>query len=171
LTVSQDCRPTHGARKGLADTALKTANSGYLTRRLVDVAQDSVIAEDDCGTMDGIEMTPLMEGGEIIEPLGDRVLGRAALDDVKDPFTGQVIIKANEEIDEELVQRIEDEGMERIKIRSVLTCRSRRGVCVMCYGRDLGRGHMVSLGVAVGVLGSPSIGAPGTHLRLRSSPT
>src|SRR5213594_3919626 len=118
LNVLQYFISTHGARKGLADTALKTADSGYLTRRLVDVAQDAIITEDDCGTMDGIEMTPLMEGGEIIEPLGDRVLGRAALDDVKDPFTGQVIIKANEEIDEELVQRIEDAGLERIKIRS-----------------------------------------------------
>ena len=168
LTVLQYFISTHGARKGLADTALKTANSGYLTRRLVDVAQDSVISEDDCGTMDGIEMTPLMEGGEIIEPLGDRVLGRAALDDVKDPFTGQVIIKANEEIDEELVQRIEDAGLERIKIRSVLTCASRRGVCVMCYGRDLGRGHMVNLGEAVGVIAAQSIGEPGTQLTMRT---
>ena len=168
LTVLHYFISTHGARKGLADTALKTANSGYLTRRLVDVAQDSVISEDDCGTMDGIEMTPLMEGGEIIEPLGDRVLGRAALDDVKDPFTGQVIIKANEEIDEELVQRIEDAGLERIKIRSVLTCASRRGVCVMCYGRDLGRGHMVNLGEAVGVIAAQSIGEPGTQLTMRT---
>src|SRR5213594_2180338 len=168
LTVLQYFISTHGARKGLADTALKTANSGYLTRRLVDVAQDSVISEDDCGTMDGIEMTPIMEGGEIIEPLGDRVLGRAALDDVKDPFTGQVIIKANEEIDEELVQRIEDAGLERIKIRSVLTCASRRGVCVMCYGRDLGRGHMVNLGEAVGVIAAQSIGEPGTQLTMRT---
>src|SRR5438093_4316757 len=168
LTVLQYFISTHGARKGLADTALKTANSGYLSRRLVDVAQDSVISEDDCGTMDGIEMTPLMEGGEIIEPLGDRVLGRAALDDVKDPFTGQMIIKANEEIDEELVQRIEDAGLERIKIRSVLTCASRRGVCVMCYGRDLGRGHMVNLGEAVGVIAAQSIGEPGTQLTMRT---
>src|SRR5213594_3752336 len=168
LTVLQYFISTHGARKGLADTALKTANSGYLTRRLVDVAQDSVISEDDCGSMDGIEMTPLMEGGEIIEPLGDRVLGRAALDDVKDPFTGQVIIKANEEIDEELVQRIEDAGLERIKIRSVLTCASRRGVCVMCYGRDLGRGHMINLGEAVGVIAAQSIGEPGTQLTMRT---
>jgi DNA-directed RNA polymerase subunit beta' len=168
LTVLQYFISTHGARKGLADTALKTANSGYLTRRLVDVAQDSVISEDDCGTMDGIEMTPLMEGGEIIEPLGDRVLGRVALDEVKDPFTGQVIIKANEEIDEELVERIEDAGLERIKIRSVLTCASRRGVCVMCYGRDLGRGHMVNLGEAVGVIAAQSIGEPGTQLTMRT---
>ena len=168
LTVLQYFISTHGARKGLADTALKTANSGYLTRRLVDVAQDSVISEEDCGTMDGIEMTPLMEGGEIIEPLGDRVLGRVALEDVKDPFTGEVIIKANEEIDEEVVQRVEDAGLERIKIRSVLTCASRRGVCVMCYGRDLGRGHMINLGEAVGVVAAQSIGEPGTQLTMRT---
>src|SRR5881296_369933 len=168
LTVLQYFISTHGARKGLADTALKTANSGYLTRRLVDVAQDVIISEEDCGTMDGIEMTPLMEGGEIIEPLGDRVLGRAALEDVKDPFTGDVIVKANQEINEELVQRIEDAGLERIKIRSVLTCASRRGVCVMCYGRDLGRGHMINLGEAVGVIAAQSIGEPGTQLTMRT---
>src|ERR687891_2660732 len=168
LTVLQYFISTHGARKGLADTALKTANSGYLTRRLVDVAQDAVIGEDDCGTMDGIEMTPLMEGGEIIEPLGDRVLGRVALEDVRDPFTGDVIVKANQEINEELVQRIEDAGLERIKIRSVLTCASRRGVCVMCYGRDLGRGHMINLGEAVGVVAAQSIGEPGTQLTMRT---
>ena len=168
LTVLQYFISTHGARKGLADTALKTANSGYLTRRLVDVAQDAVIAEEDCGTMDGIEMTPLMEGGEIIEPLGDRVLGRVALEDVKDPFTGDTIVKANQEINEELVQRIEDAGLERIKIRSVLTCASRRGVCIMCYGRDLGRGHMINLGEAVGVIAAQSIGDPGTQLTMRT---
>ena len=168
LTVLQYFISTHGARKGLADTALKTANSGYLTRRLVDVAQDSVISEDDCGTMDGIEMTPLMEGGEIIEPLGDRVLGRVALEDVKDPFSGDVIVRANEEINEELVQRIEDAGLERIKIRSVLTCQSKRGVCVMCYGRDLGRGHMVNHGEAIGVIAAQSIGEPGTQLTMRT---
>jgi DNA-directed RNA polymerase subunit beta' len=159
---------THGARKGLADTALKTANSGYLTRRLVDVAQDSVISEEDCGTLDGIEMTPLMEGGEVIEPLGDRVLGRVALDDVKDPFTGDTIVNANQEIDEELVQRVEDSGLERIKIRSVLTCQSKRGVCIMCYGRDLGRGHMVNPGEAIGVIAAQSIGEPGTQLTMRT---
>src|SRR5574339_997413 len=168
LTVLQYFISTHGARKGLADTALKTANSGYLTRRLVDVAQDAVIGEDDCGTMDGIEMTPLMEGGEIIEPLGDRVLGRVALEDIRDPFTGDVIVRANQEINEELVQRIEDAGLERIKIRSVLTCASRRGVCVMCYGRDLGRGHMINLGEAVGVIAAQSIGEPGTQLTMRT---
>ena len=168
LTVLQYFISTHGARKGLADTALKTANSGYLTRRLVDVAQDSVITEENCGTLDGIEMTPLMEGGEIIEPLGDRVLGRVALEDVKDPFTGDMIVKANQEIDEDLVQRIEEAGLERIKIRSVLTCQSRRGVCGMCYGRDLGRGHMVNLGEAIGVIAAQSIGEPGTQLTMRT---
>jgi DNA-directed RNA polymerase subunit beta' len=168
LTVLQYFISTHGARKGLADTALKTANSGYLTRRLVDVAQDSVISEDNCGTLDGIEMTPLMEGGEIIEPLGDRVLGRVALEDVKDPFTGETITKANQEIDEELVRRIEEAGLERIKIRSVLTCQSRRGVCVMCYGRDLARGHMVNHGEAIGVIAAQSIGEPGTQLTMRT---
>ncbi|HEX9663711.1 MAG TPA: DNA-directed RNA polymerase subunit beta' [Candidatus Binatia bacterium] len=168
LTVLQYFISTHGARKGLADTALKTANSGYLTRRLVDVAQDSVISEEDCGTLDGIEMTPLMEGGEVIEPLGDRVLGRVALDDVKDPFTGDTIVNANQEIDEELVQRVEDSGLERIKIRSVLTCQSKRGVCIMCYGRDLGRGHMVNPGEAIGVIAAQSIGEPGTQLTMRT---
>ncbi|MGH9195467.1 MAG: DNA-directed RNA polymerase subunit beta', partial [Acidimicrobiia bacterium] len=168
LTVLQYFISTHGARKGLADTALKTANSGYLTRRLVDVAQDSVISEDNCGTLDGIEMTPLMEGGEIIEPLGDRVLGRVALEDVKDPFTGEVIVKANEGIDEEIVRRVEEAGLERIKIRSVLTCQSRRGVCVMCYGRDLARGHMVNHGEAIGVIAAQSIGEPGTQLTMRT---
>ena len=168
LTVLQYFISTHGARKGLADTALKTANSGYLTRRLVDVAQDSVMSEPDCGTLDGIEMTPLMEGGEIIEPLGDRVLGRVALEDVKDPFTGEVIVKANEEIDEALVNRIEDAGLERIKIRSVLTCQSKRGVCILCYGRDLARGHMVNLGEAIGVIAAQSIGEPGTQLTMRT---
>ena len=168
LTVLQYFISTHGARKGLADTALKTANSGYLTRRLVDVAQDTVISEDNCGTLDGIEMTPLMEGGEIIEPLGDRVLGRVALEDVKDPFTGAAIVGANQEITEELVQRIEDAGLERIKIRSVLTCQSRRAVCVMCYGRDLARGHMVNHGEAIGVIAAQSIGEPGTQLTMRT---
>ncbi|MEK6561870.1 MAG: DNA-directed RNA polymerase subunit beta', partial [Candidatus Binatota bacterium] len=168
LTVLQYFISTHGARKGLADTALKTANSGYLTRRLVDVAQDSIISEDNCGTLDGIEMTPLMEGGEIIEPLGERVLGRVALEDVKDPFTGEVIVKSNQEIDEDLVQRIEDAGLERIKIRSVLTCQSKRGVCVMCYGRDLARGHNVTHGEAIGVIAAQSIGEPGTQLTMRT---
>ena len=168
LTVLQYFISTHGARKGLADTALKTANSGYLTRRLVDVAQDSIITEEDCGTMDGIEMTPLVEGGEVIEGLGDRVLGRVALEDIRDPFNNEVLVRANEEIDEDLVKRIEDSGLERVKIRSVLTCQSRQGVCIRCYGRDLARGHMVNLGEAIGVIAAQSIGEPGTQLTMRT---
>ncbi len=168
LTVLQYFISTHGARKGLADTALKTANSGYLTRRLVDVAQDSIITEDDCGTLDGIEMTPLVEGGEVIEGLGDRVLGRVALEDIRDPFTSEVLIRANEMIDEDKVARIEEAGLERVKIRSVLTCQSRQGVCVKCYGRDLGRGHLVNMGEAIGTMAAQSIGEPGTQLTMRT---
>ncbi|MFZ0660234.1 MAG: DNA-directed RNA polymerase subunit beta' [Candidatus Binataceae bacterium] len=168
LTVGEYFTSTHGARKGLADTALKTANSGYLTRRLVDVAQDSIITEQDCGTLDGIDMGPLVEGGEVIEGLGDRVLGRVALEDVADPFTGEVVVNANDTIDEEKVRRIEDAGIEKIKIRSVLTCQSRQGVCVSCYGRDLGRGHLVNLGEAIGTIAAQSIGEPGTQLTMRT---
>ncbi|TMB20388.1 MAG: DNA-directed RNA polymerase subunit beta' [Deltaproteobacteria bacterium] len=168
LTVLQYFISTHGARKGLADTALKTANSGYLTRRLVDVAQDSIITEEDCGTLDGIEMTPLVEGGEVIEGLGDRVLGRVALEDIRDPFSNVVIVHANEEIDEAKVSLIQEAGLERVKIRSVLTCQSRQGVCIKCYGRDLARGHMVNLGEAIGVIAAQSIGEPGTQLTMRT---
>jgi len=168
LTVLQYFISTHGARKGLADTALKTANSGYLTRRLVDVAQDSIITERDCGTLDGIEMSPLVEGGEVIEGLGDRVLGRVALEDIRDPFTGNVIVHANDEIDEARVAAIEDAGLERVKIRSVLTCQARQGVCAQCYGRDLARGHLVNLGEAIGVIAAQSIGEPGTQLTMRT---
>jgi DNA-directed RNA polymerase subunit beta' len=168
LTVLQYFISTHGARKGLADTALKTANSGYLTRRLVDVAQDSIITEEDCGTLDGIEMTPLVEGGEIIEGLGDRVLGRVALEDIRDPFTNDVLVRANDMIDEDKVAAIEDAGVEMVKIRSVLTCQSRQGVCVKCYGRDLGRGHIVNMGEAIGTMAAQSIGEPGTQLTMRT---
>ena len=168
LTVLQYFISTHGARKGLADTALKTANSGYLTRRLVDVAQDSIITEDDCGTLDGIEITPLVEGGEVIEGLGDRVLGRVALDEIRDPYNNEVLVRANEMIDEDRVARIEDAGLERVKIRSVLTCQSRQGVCVKCYGRDLGRGHQVNMGEAIGIMAAQSIGEPGTQLTMRT---
>jgi DNA-directed RNA polymerase subunit beta' len=168
LTVLQYFISTHGARKGLADTALKTANSGYLTRRLVDVAQDVVIAEEDCGTLEGIFVTPLVEGGEIIEPIGERILGRVALDDIYDPFTEEIMVKANEEIDEKFVEKIENAGLEKVKIRSVLTCRSKRGVCVRCYGRDLARGHMVNIGEAVGIIAAQSIGEPGTQLTMRT---
>ncbi len=168
LTVLQYFISTHGARKGLADTALKTANSGYLTRRLVDVAQDAIITEQDCGTLDGITVTSLTEGGEIIEPLGDRILGRTALEDVLDPLTDEVLVGYNQEIDESLVQKIENAGLEKLRIRSVLTCQSRRGICATCYGRDLARGHLVNLGEAVGVIAAQSIGEPGTQLTMRT---
>ena len=168
LTVLQYFISTHGARKGLADTALKTANSGYLTRRLVDVAQDAIITELDCGTLDGLLVSALTEGGEIIEHIGDRILGRVALDDILDPVTGEVLVPANTDIDETLVKRIEDAGLEKVKIRSVLTCQSRRGICAMCYGRDLARGHLVNMGEAVGVIAAQSIGEPGTQLTMRT---
>ena len=168
LSVLQYFISTHGARKGLADTALKTANSGYLTRRLVDVAQDSIVSEEDCGTIDGIEMTPLVEGGEIIERLGERVLGRVALDDIRDPLTQEVLVPANEEIDEDRVIRIEEAGIERVSIRSALTCATKRGLCARCYGRDLARGRLVHLGEAVGIIAAQSIGEPGTQLTMRT---
>ncbi len=168
LTVLQYFISTHGARKGLADTALKTANSGYLTRRLVDVAQDSIITEEDCGTLDGIEMTPLVEGGEVIEGLGDRVLGRVALEEIRDPFNNEVLVKANEMIDEDKVAAIENAGLESVRIRSVLTCQSRQGVCMRCYWRDLGRGHLVNMGEAIGIMAAQSIGEPGTQLTMRT---
>ncbi len=168
LSVLQYFISTHGARKGLADTALKTANSGYLTRRLVDVAQDAIIAEYDCGTMDGLYIGALVEGGEIIEPMGERILGRVALDDIHDPLTGEVLVRANEEIDENRVAKIENSGLDKVKIRSVLTCQARRGICVECYGRDLARGRKVSIGEAVGVIAAQSIGEPGTQLTMRT---
>ena len=168
LSVLQYFISTHGARKGLADTALKTANSGYLTRRLVDVAQDCIIAEYDCGTIDGIELGALVEGGEIIEKLGDRILGRVAVDDIFDPYTGEVLVGSGGEITEEKVKAIEDAGIDHVKIRSVLTCETRRGICVLCYGRDLARGHMVNIGEAVGVIAAQSIGEPGTQLTMRT---
>jgi DNA-directed RNA polymerase subunit beta' len=168
LSVLEYFVSTHGARKGLADTALKTANSGYLTRRLVDVSQDVIVHEYDCGTMDGISMTSLVEGGEIIEPLTERILGRVALEDIKNPFSGEIIIKANREIDEDAVQRIADAGIDRVKIRSVLTCECKDGVCALCYGRDLARGRIVDLGEAVGIIAAQSIGEPGTQLTMRT---
>ena len=168
LTVLEYFISTHGARKGLADTALKTANSGYLTRRLVDVAQDSIISEHDCGTIDGIDVMALMEGGEIIETAGERVLGRVALEDVKDPFTGDVIVEANQPIDEALAKKIDDSGIEKVRIRSVLSCKSKHGVCAMCYGRDLAHGHLVNIGEAVGIIAAQSIGEPGTQLTMRT---
>ncbi len=159
---------THGARKGLADTALKTANSGYLTRRLVDVAQDVIITEVDCGTVDGIQVSALVEGGEIIEPLDERLLGRVNSEDIIDPVTGEKLVPANTEITEDNLRKIVDAGIDHVKIRSVLTCQTRRGVCKMCYGRDLARGHLVDIGEAVGIIAAQSIGEPGTQLTMRT---
>ena len=169
LTVLEYFISTHGARKGLADTALKTANSGYLTRRLVDVAQDCIITEDDCGTIDGIYVSALMEGGEIIETAGERVLGRVVLEEIQDPYDNSVVlVNANQEIDEALAKKIDDAGIEKINIRSVLTCKSKHGVCAMCYGRDLSRGRLVNIGEAVGIIAAQSIGEPGTQLTMRT---
>jgi DNA-directed RNA polymerase beta' subunit len=168
LTPLQYFISTHGARKGLADTALKTANSGYLTRRLVDVAQDVIIAEVDCGTTDGITVTSLVEGGEIIQPLEERILGRITVEDIKDPFTKELIIKRNQEIDEEITKKIIDAAIDRIKIRSVLTCQAKFGVCTKCYGRDLAKGELVEIGEAVGIIAAQSIGEPGTQLTMRT---
>jgi len=167
LDVLQYFISTHGARKGLADTALKTANSGYLTRRLVDVAQDVVVSEHDCGTFDYIEIGSLVEGGEVIERLDARILGRVSFEDMKDP-DGAIIVHKNEEITEHHLKLIEEAGFEKVKIRSVLTCRARRGVCVLCYGRDLARGRLVSIGEAVGIIAAQSIGEPGTQLTMRT---
>ena len=168
LTVLQYFISTHGARKGLADTALKTANSGYLTRRLVDVSQDNIVSEFDCGTRQGMEMMPLIEGGEIIERLGDRILGRVAMEDIVDPYTGEVLVPNCSEITEDHVKIIENSGIDRVKIRSVLSCETRRGICTLCYGRDLARGQMVNIGEAVGVIAAQSIGEPGTQLTMRT---
>ncbi len=168
LTPLQYFISTHGARKGLADTALKTANSGYLTRRLVDVAQDVIIREKDCGASDGIVVTSLIEGGEIIQPLEERILGRTIAEDIKDPISKEKIAGKNSAIDEELTQKIIDAGIDRVKIRSVLTCQSMFGACAACYGRDLARGEHVELGEAVGVIAAQSIGEPGTQLTMRT---
>ncbi|MEC4671427.1 MAG: DNA-directed RNA polymerase subunit beta' [Nitrospirota bacterium] len=168
LTVLQYFISTHGARKGLADTALKTANSGYLTRRLVDISQDVIVREDDCQTTDGIEVSTLVEGGEVIQPLEERILGRLAAEDTYDPLTGEIIVKANEELDETTVKVIVEAGLDRLKIRSVLTCQARWGICVKCYGRDLARGKLVEKGEPVGVIAAQSIGEPGTQLTMRT---
>jgi DNA-directed RNA polymerase subunit beta' len=168
LDVLQYFISTHGARKGLADTALKTADSGYLTRRLVDVAQDVIISEPDCGTLKGISSTAIVEGGEEIESLRDRIVGRTALDDVIDPVEGRVIVASNDEINEDLAQEIQRSGVQRVRIRSVLTCESRRGVCIKCYGRNLATGKPVDIGEAVGVIAAQSIGEPGTQLTMRT---
>ncbi len=168
LSVLQYFISTHGARKGLADTALKTADSGYLTRRLVDVAQDVIVNEVDCGTVDGIFVTAIMEGGEILEPLRDRIVGRVSQEEIYDPMNGELLLPLGVEITEKLANLIQESGIERVKIRSVLTCECRRGVCAQCYGRNLASGHMVDIGEAVGVIAAQSIGEPGTQLTMRT---
>jgi DNA-directed RNA polymerase subunit beta' len=168
LDVLQYFISTHGARKGLADTALKTANSGYLTRRLVDVAQDLVVIEDDCGTDGGLFMTPLVEGGDVVEPLRERVLGRLTAEDVTPPGSDEVVAPRGTLLDEEWVDRLEALGVDELKVRSPITCENRYGVCAACYGRDLARGHMVNAGEAIGVIAAQSIGEPGTQLTMRT---
>ena len=168
LSVLQYFISTHGARKGLADTALKTANSGYLTRRLVDVAQDCIVLEHDCNTDEGMTVRPLIEGGEIIQTLGERMLGRVSFEDIQDPYTDNIILRKNDEITEEKVLALDEAGIDVIKIRSVLTCKTSRGVCAMCYGRDLACGNIVNLGEAVGIIAAQSIGEPGTQLTMRT---
>ena len=167
LTVLEYFISTHGARKGLADTALKTADSGYLTRRLVDVAQDVIISEYDCGTVDGIYVQVSSKPAKSSKPLRDRIVGRVSLEKIKD-YDGNVIVDINNEITEDLAGAIQAAGIERVKIRSVLTCESKRGVCVMCYGRNLASGRLVELGEATGVIAAQSIGEPGTQLTMRT---
>ena len=168
LNVSQYFTSTHGARKGLADTALKTANSGYLTRRLVDISQDLVITERDCGTRNGLTMAPIIEGGDIIAPLGDRVLGRVLANDIVDPASGEIIAEAGLMINERTVDRLESCGVDQVHVRSPITCETRFGICSQCYGRDLARGHLVNVGEAIGVIAAQSIGEPGTQLTMRT---
>ena len=168
LDVLQYFISTHGARKGLADTALKTANSGYLTRRLVDVAQDLVVVEEDCGTSAGINMTPIIDGGDVVEPLGERVLGRVIAEDVINPKSNEVVLEAGVLMDEAMVLLLEEKGIDEVVVRSAITCQSRYGVCSSCYGRDLGRGHQINVGEAVGVIAAQSIGEPGTQLTMRT---
>jgi len=168
LNVLQYFISTHGARKGLADTALKTANSGYLTRKLVDVSQEVIVDEHDCGTLKGINVSAIVENGEIIEPFIDRVVGRVALERVVNPDNGKVIVNMNEEITEQAAHEFQNLGIERVKIRSLLTCESKRGVCQLCYGRSMASGRMVELGEAVGIVAAQSIGEPGTQLTMRT---
>jgi DNA-directed RNA polymerase subunit beta' len=168
LTPLQYFISTHGARKGLADTALKTANAGYLTRRLVDVAQDVILTEIDCGTRDGIVVSALIEGGEIIQPLEERIFGRTLAEDIKDPISNEIIAHRDQEVDDELAKKIVDSGIDKVKIRSVLTCNTRYGVCAKCYGTDLARGEPVEIGEAIGIIAAQSIGEPGTQLTMRT---
>src|SRR5690606_33059336 len=157
-----------GARKGLADTALKTANSGYLTRRLVDVTQDLVVTEDDCGTENGMSQRALVEGGEVIESLRDRVLGRVTATEIEHPETRQTVIAAGEMLDEDALDELEAAGVDEVKVRTALTCGTRFGICAKCYGRDLGRGGLINMGEAIGVIAAQSIGEPGTQLTMRT---
>jgi len=168
LNVLQYFISTHGARKGLADTALKTANSGYLTRRLVDVCQDLVVTTVDCGTTKGIVKSALVEGGEIVVALRDRILGRVVLEDVRDPATNQVLVPSGTLLDESLVAMLEEKNVDQVLTRSPVTCDTRYGICAKCYGRDLGRGHLINQGEAVGVIAAQSIGEPGTQLTMRT---
>lgn len=168
LDVLQYFISTHGARKGLADTALKTANSGYLTRRLVDVAQDIVVTTEDCGTSNGLIMTPIIEGGDVVEPLSERVLGRVAAVDITDPTGEKIIVPKGTLLSEYWVSILEENSIDQVLVRSVITCDNRHGVCIACYGRDLGRGHLVNIGEAVGVIAAQSIGEPGTQLTMRT---
>jgi DNA-directed RNA polymerase subunit beta' len=168
LTVLEYFISTHGARKGLADTALKTADAGYLTRRLVDVAQEVIIVEEDCSTVNGITVSEIVEGDEVVVPLKERIIGRVALDSIVDVVSDEAIVKAGEEISEEKAEKIERLGLEKIRIRSVLTCESERGVCVKCYGRNLASGKLVEIGEAVGIIAAQSIGEPGTQLTMRT---
>ncbi|MDD9329410.1 MAG: DNA-directed RNA polymerase subunit beta', partial [Bartonella sp.] len=168
LTVNEYFNSTHGARKGLADTALKTANSGYLTRRLVDVAQDAIISAVDCGTMKGLTMQPIVDSGQIVASLGQRILGRTALLDILHPVSGEVILEGGAMIEESDVAKIEEAWIQSVQIRSALTCETRLGVCAKCYGRDLARGTLVNQGEAVGVIAAQSIGEPGTQLTMRT---
>lgn len=168
LSVLEYFISTHGARKGLADTALKTADAGYLTRRLVDVAQDVVISEEDCGTLRGIPISALKDNDEVVEPLSDRIIGRMSLYDVYDPITNELLVKAGDEITDEIADKIEATSIETVEIRSVLTCESKRGVCVKCYGRNLTHNRLAESGDAVGIIAAQSIGEPGTQLTLRT---
>ncbi|MCJ7580193.1 MAG: DNA-directed RNA polymerase subunit beta' [Candidatus Aminicenantes bacterium] len=168
LNVVQYFISTHGARKGLADTALKTANSGYLTRKLVDVSQEVIVDEEDCGTLKGVNVSAIVENGELIEPFVDRIIGRTALERIVHPDTNQVVVDINEDITEAMARTLENLGIERLKIRSLLTCESKKGICLMCYGRDMSTGNPVQLGQAVGVIAAQSIGEPGTQLTMRT---
>src|SRR4029450_9453847 len=168
LNVLQYFISTHGARKGLADTALKTANSGYLTRRLVDVTQDLVVTEDDCGTTQGVAMKALIEGGEVVESLRERILGRVAAADIYSPESGENLFESNNLLDEDAVDRIEAAGIDEVKVRTPLTCETRHGLCAKRYGRDLGRGTPGNVGEGVGVIAAQSIGEPGTQLTMRT---